>query len=78
MMRRLDRLDFWLAKCSNQRIRLIGSKLKVYDVILVATRAKFTSATRQSNVEPPIRPKLEIVQNKQKCLLFVYFMFTNK
>ena len=48
-----------------------------YDVNLVATWAKFISVTRQSNMKPPIRPKLEIVQNKQNCLFFIYFLFTN-
>lgn len=60
-------------------IRLVlGPNRGAYDGNFVATWAKFISVTRQSNMKPPIRPKLEIVQNKQNCLFFVYFLFTNE
>ena len=66
-------------------IRLVlGPNRGAYDVNLVATWAKFISVTRQSNMKPPIRPKLEIVQNKLvyslfiSCLQIKYFLFIIK
>ena len=68
----------------NKTIVSIRLVFDAYDVNLVATCAKFISVTRQSNMKPPIRPKLEIVQNKIvyslfiSCLQIKYFLFIIK